>query len=187
MAHWSGSQTPTKKKKSLTAFDVFCFCFCDAWVFLSLGNLDPFLQPWACLDLWCQGSVVLGSFVRTMATWVFGPHHIRRLVDECAYKDSATARSKACSVRGLVVMIVACQVMDPGSIPGERNFLFFFVSAKRKSTEMLCSHLPLPSKTTSEAGFEPATFCLGGRRAIHCATRTDIGGERGSCGYNYSA
>jgi hypothetical protein len=25
-------------------------------------------------------------------------------------------------VRGLVVMIVACQVMDPGSIPGERNF-----------------------------------------------------------------
>jgi hypothetical protein len=23
-------------------------------------------------------------------------------------------------VRGLVVMIVACQVMDPGSIPGER-------------------------------------------------------------------
>ena len=26
--------------------------------------------------------------------------------------------------------------------------------------------------STSEAGFEPATFCLGGRRAIHCATRT---------------
>ena len=27
-------------------------------------------------------------------------------------------------VRGLVVMIVACQVMDPGSIPGERTFIF---------------------------------------------------------------
>jgi hypothetical protein len=26
-------------------------------------------------------------------------------------------------VRGLVVMIVACQVMDPGSIPGERIFV----------------------------------------------------------------
>ena len=26
------------------------------------------------------------------------------------------------SARGLVVMIVACQVMDPGSIPGERIF-----------------------------------------------------------------
>ena len=26
--------------------------------------------------------------------------------------------------RGLVVMIVACQVMDPGSIPGERIFFF---------------------------------------------------------------
>ena len=26
------------------------------------------------------------------------------------------------SARGLVVMIVACQVMDPGSIPGERKF-----------------------------------------------------------------
>ena len=24
---------------------------------------------------------------------------------------------------------------------------------------------------TPEAGFEPATFCLGGRRAIHCATQ----------------
>jgi hypothetical protein len=33
------------------------------------------------------------------------------------------------SVRGLVVMIVACQVMDPGSIPGERNFLFFWLAA----------------------------------------------------------
>jgi hypothetical protein len=31
------------------------------------------------------------------------------------------------SVRGLVVMIVACQVMDPGSIPGERIFLLFVV------------------------------------------------------------
>jgi hypothetical protein len=28
------------------------------------------------------------------------------------------------SVRGLVVMIVACQVMDPGSIPGERKTFF---------------------------------------------------------------
>ena len=28
------------------------------------------------------------------------------------------------SVRGLVVMIVACQVMDPGSIPGERKSFF---------------------------------------------------------------
>ena len=27
--------------------------------------------------------------------------------------------------RGLVVMIVACQVMDPGSIPGERIFCRF--------------------------------------------------------------
>jgi hypothetical protein len=29
------------------------------------------------------------------------------------------------SVRGLVVMIVACQVMDPGSIPGERSFYMY--------------------------------------------------------------
>ena len=38
----------------------------------------------------------------------------------------------AASVRGLVVMIVACQVMDPGSIPGERNFYFLFDSATKK-------------------------------------------------------
>ena len=52
---------------------------------------------------------------------------------------------------------------------------------------MLYSHLTIPGKTTSEAGFEPATFCLGGRRAIHCATRTLIGGDRPLNGYNYSA
>jgi hypothetical protein len=34
------------------------------------------------------------------------------------------------SVRGLVVMIVACQVMDPGSIPGERK-LFLMEESKR--------------------------------------------------------
>ena len=36
--------------------------------------------------------------------------------------------------RGLVVMIVACQVMDPGSIPGERNFcvLSLWTSVKKK-------------------------------------------------------
>ena len=34
-------------------------------------------------------------------------------------------------VRGLVVMIVACQVMDPGSIPGERIFFFMLVSVLR--------------------------------------------------------
>ena len=30
-------------------------------------------------------------------------------------------------VRGLVVMIVACQVMDPGSIPGERIFVLLLI------------------------------------------------------------
>ena len=33
----------------------------------------------------------------------------------------ASFQSVESRVRGLVVMIVACQVMDPGSIPGERN------------------------------------------------------------------
>ena len=43
--------------------------------------------------------------------------------------DSYTKR-KHISVHGLVVMIVACQVMDPGSIPGERIFLVLFVLIK---------------------------------------------------------
>jgi len=34
-------------------------------------------------------------------------------------------------VRGLVVMIVACQVMDPGSIPGERNFCLINIRGYR--------------------------------------------------------
>jgi hypothetical protein len=36
-------------------------------------------------------------------------------------------------VRGLVVMIVACQVMDPGSIPGERIFLWSIVKGMEKN------------------------------------------------------
>ena len=44
-------------------------------------------------------------------------------------------------VRGLVVMIVACQVMDPGSIPGERSFFFlpFFVFAFAPLADMVGS------------------------------------------------
>jgi hypothetical protein len=34
-------------------------------------------------------------------------------------------------VRGLVVMIVACQVMDPGSIPGERIFVLGLTNQPR--------------------------------------------------------
>ena len=37
--------------------------------------------------------------------------------------DQSPTSELPTSVRGLVVMIVACQVMDPGSIPGERIFL----------------------------------------------------------------
>ena len=41
-------------------------------------------------------------------------------------KEGQTASFFYPRARGLVVMIVACQVMDPGSIPGERIFLSFF-------------------------------------------------------------
>ena len=33
---------------------------------------------------------------------------------------------------------------------------------------------PNINQKSSEVGFEPTTFCLGGRRAIHCATRTNL-------------
>ena len=36
----------------------------------------------------------------------------------------ASLTSVESRVRGLVVMIVACQVMDPGSIPGERSLFY---------------------------------------------------------------
>jgi hypothetical protein len=38
--------------------------------------------------------------------------------------ESCLIRFSQNRVRGLVVMIVACQVMDPGSIPGERISFF---------------------------------------------------------------
>ena len=49
------------------------------------------------------------------------------------------------SVRGLVVMIVACQVIDPGSIPGERTFfsalipLFLFPLGWASTSLSFCS------------------------------------------------
>ena len=41
------------------------------------------------------------------------------------FRNGAVLPGTHTGVRGLVVMIVACQVMDPGSIPGERNFFCF--------------------------------------------------------------
>jgi hypothetical protein len=40
----------------------------------------------------------------------------------CLIVAPTKAHNDRMRVRGLVVMIVACQVMDPGSIPGERIF-----------------------------------------------------------------
>ena len=45
------------------------------------------------------------------------------------------------SVRGLVVMIVACQVMDPGSIPGERNVFFCSVVLEGRGARSACALL----------------------------------------------
>lgn len=55
-------------------------------------------------------------------------------------------------VRGLVVMIVACQVMDPGSIPGERTFVLHIFEVEDSK-----------SVVTSE-GIEPPIFGSGIRR-----------------------
>ena len=52
------------------------------------------------------------------------------------------------SARGLVVMIVACQVMDPGSIPGERRIFFenFFLSQRKKGVMRESNSRPLAPK-----------------------------------------
>ena len=48
-------------------------------------------------------------------------------------------------VRGLVVMIVACQVMDPGSIPGERIFFSRALSYTHTHSYTLSYTIPLLS------------------------------------------
>jgi hypothetical protein len=58
------------------------------------------------------------------------------------------------SVRGLVVMIVACQVMDPGSIPGERNPFFM------EAIPWFAIQLPLNPK--------PATRWVNSKRHVSC-------------------
>ena len=90
------------------------------------------------------------------------------------------------SVRGLVVMIVACQVMDPGSISGERNFFLIVVwsttnkivrampmplsrlapKASALTTRPIAQRV-IPRKKESQAGLEPAISASGGQRLIH--------------------
>ena len=58
--------------------------------------------------------------------------------EECVL-DVSNICTTLISVRGLVVMIVACQVMDPGSIPGERNF-FLLLSFGQPLTKYCASY-----------------------------------------------
>ncbi len=63
----------------------------------------------------------LAHKTNTLPTELMEPTSPKHLI----HSDS-THQQITSSVRGLVVMIVACQVMDPGSIPGERSFFYFF-------------------------------------------------------------
>ena len=70
-------------------------------------------------------------------------------------------------VRGLVVMIVACQVMDPGSIPGER----IFVQAPTSH------HLQRPTRFCSSSGLEPdieVIFLFGRKGPIPTTTSPEF-------------
>ena len=76
-----------------------------------------------------------------------------------------TTHHKCMSVRGLVVMIVACQVMDPGSIPGERSFFFFIVLPLLTQAKLLTALYQAPlcdppaSRTDSKAKLCPWSPC----------------------------
>ena len=78
----------------------------------------------------------------------------------------------------------------PSSILGSNNFLYDFLLSEGSPCGLMDKALPSGGrdcgfesrlglvllrhrKKVPEAGFEPAAFSLGGRRAIHCATRTD--------------
>ena len=65
-------------------------------------------------------------------------------------------------VRGLVVMIVACQVMDPGSIPGER--IFVFVTNPQTETYFENGFIRCKQKSMTSEGIEPPIFGSGIRR-----------------------
>ena len=74
---------------------------------------------WHC-SMWGSNPRPLAHKTNTLPTELM-EHTCLSLVPQCP--TSIESR-----VRGLVVMIVACQVMDPGSIPGER---IFFASRPR--------------------------------------------------------
>ena len=80
-----------------------------------------------------QGCSMRGSNPRPLA------HKTNTLPTElmehaCRSWLPASSTSVESRVRGLVVMIVACQVMDPGSIPGERKLFLFTSPGSRVGT-----------------------------------------------------
>jgi hypothetical protein len=63
---------------------------------------------------------------------------------------SPTLQRSTYRARGLVVMIVACQVIDPGSIPGERTFFVLFFGFLVKKNP----------KNVENQGIDPCASCM---------------------------
>ena len=102
---------------------------------------------------------------RAFVSTFFCKRHSSLGVEHSLSKRKVVGSNPACGfffsnrARGLVVMIVACQVMDPGSIPGERTFaskgvLFVFLEKTRTQ------NLLLRWRNEPQAGLEPTTFRL---------------------------
>ena len=75
----------------------------------------------------------LAHKTNTLPTELMEPGFLKQLIHSDSIAQEITS-----SVRGLVVMIVACQVMDPGSIPGER--IFCSSSHPPRDLTRFCSH-----------------------------------------------
>jgi hypothetical protein len=60
---------------------------------------------------------------------------------------------------------------EAGALPFELHPPFVTLQCSRTTQNHLHASVP---KLTPEVGFEPTTFSLGGRRAIHCATQARV-------------
>ena len=69
-------------------------------------------------------------------------------------------------VRGLVVMIVACQVMDPGSIPGERIFVLI------RDGLTTCSRVSFIKKNNDLRGNRTPNLRVWNPTRCHCAMKS---------------
>ena len=127
--------------------------------FCAFCNISSFSWKQNVCSMWGSNPRPLAHKTNTLPTELM-EHACHSWVPQCP--TSIESR-----VRGLVVMIVACQVMDPGSIPGERIFFSSRLRYRSSDTPSRAAwalpprtRKPSPHVKQSACNSKPEPACL---------------------------